>query len=317
MLRTLVLQVKTEETEKRLDLFLSKRLERFSRNEIQKRIDAGQVTCEGRTAKASRRVFAGESIVLTYEVPDIPEDTWQPKAPVILFEDQWLIVVNKTPDLPVHPAGGFGQRSTLTALKQFHPNQYFAPSHRLDRETSGVLLFAKDRATDHHLKNSFFHKRCKKEYAALIVGAPPQDEFEIDLAIGPTDSGVRTRWVPKEVKDGGYAAKTRVKVEQRFVNHTRVSLFPETGRQHQLRVHLSAIGHYIVGDKLYGPSEELYREFAQNRGMTPHLWEVLGIGRQALHAKKLSFPHPSNNQEMTIESPWPEDLRIFEESLSR
>ena len=179
MLRTIVLQVKPEESEKRLDLFIAKRLERFSRNEIQQRIDAGQVACEGRSAKASRRVFSGESIVLTYEVPDIPEDNWQPQAPVILYEDDRMIAVDKTPDIPVHPAGGFGERSTLTALKRFHPNQYFAPSHRLDRETSGVLLFAKDRAADHKLKDAFFHKRCKKEYAALVVGNPTEEEFEM------------------------------------------------------------------------------------------------------------------------------------------
>jgi 23S rRNA pseudouridine1911/1915/1917 synthase len=315
MRRTIVLQVKSEESEKRLDLFLSKRLERFSRNEIQQRIDAGQVTCEGRSAKASRRVFCGEAIVLTYEVPDIPEDNWQPKAPVILYEDERMIAVDKTPDLPVHPAGGFGERSTLTVLKRFYPKQYFAPSHRLDRETSGVLLFAKDRAADHKLKDAFFHKRCKKEYAALVVGTPLEEEFEITLAIGPTTTGVRTRWVPREVDEGGYLAKTRVKVERRFLTHTRLALFPETGRQHQLRVHLSAVGHYIVGDKLYGPSEALYREFAQHRGMTEHLWEILGIGRQALHAKRLSFPHPETGQEMTIESPWPEDLRLYEEGL--
>jgi 23S rRNA pseudouridine1911/1915/1917 synthase len=315
MIRTLVLDVKPEEATLRLDVFLSKRLSRFSRNEIQKRIDAGQITCEGRRAKASRKLFAGESITVRYEVPDIPEDHWKPRAPVILYEDDRLIVVDKTPDIPVHPAGGFGERSILTALKAFHPDQYFAPAHRLDRETSGVLLFAKDQRADQVLKKAFFEKRCKKEYLALVVGTLKEDAFEIDMALGPADEGVRTRWVPRPLAEGGYVAKTRVRVEERFTDHTRVRLFPETGRQHQLRVHLSAIGHYIAGDKLYGPSPELYKEFAQNRGMTPHLWEVLGLGRQALHAHKLSFPHPDDLREVTITSPWPEDLALFEGGL--
>lgn len=316
MQKTLTLLVRPEENNKRLDLFLRERLDRFSRSEIQQRIDDGEVTCQGRTAKAARKVFAGELIRLTYEVPASPLDHWVPPRPVVLFEDARVVLLDKPPDLPVHPCGGFGEKSLLTALKHFRPNENFAPVHRLDRETSGVLLFSKDRGADQFLKKAFFEKRCRKEYAALVVGVIPQDQLEIDQAIGPAEgSQIRARWAPRPVSEGGYSARTRVKVEERFAQHTKVSLYPETGRQHQLRVHLSSIGHYIVGDKLYGPSEDLYREFARNRGMNEHLLEALGLARQALHAQKLTFPHPDETGEVTVESPWPSDLQAFEASL--
>src|SRR5262249_32658855 len=105
-----------------------------------------------------------------------------------------------------------------------------------------------------------------------------------------------------------------IRVIRRYKAHTRLELFPETGRQHQIRAHLQAIGHPVIGDKLYGAPDEVYLEFARARGMTDRLWSILGIGRQALHARRLSFPHPDGAR-ISLESPWPPDLASFEASL--
>lgn len=316
MERVVTLPVRAEEDGLRLDLFLLRRLTRFSRQEIQRRIARGEVARAAHPVKPAARVFSGEAITLRYEVPDLPEDHAPLTAPPVLYEDARVLVVDKGPDLPVHPCGGFRERSVLTALQQARPGERLSPAHRLDRETSGVLLFAKDPNADRSLKRAFLERRCHKAYLALVRGAPSEDEFTIDQAIGPAGSGVRARWAPLPEAQGGYAARTRARVLWRSERGARLLLHPETGRQHQLRVHLSARGLPIVGDKLYSGDESLYTEFAKHRGMTPRLWEVLGAARQALHAHQLSFPHPDDGRALTITSPWPDDLAALEASLA-
>ncbi len=311
--RVLTLQVRLEEVGKRLDVFLQHRLHRFSRNEIQQRIDEGSVTISSRSSKAARRLQEGDVVQLCYEVPE--EEPWTPRPIEVLYEDERVIAVEKAPDLPVHPCGSFAERTVLTQLRKQRPGGLFIPAHRLDRETSGVLLFAKDQEADKSLKRSFFLKKCYKEYRALVTGCPQEEQWVIDLPIGPEGGQIRARWAPRSLESGGFAACTHVAVERRFAQHTRLFLRPETGRQHQLRVHLRAAGHPIVGDKLYGPSEDCYREYARARGMTENLWSLLGISRQALHACTLRFPHPSTGREHEVTSLWPEDLRAHEETL--
>jgi 23S rRNA pseudouridine1911/1915/1917 synthase len=316
VLRRLTLPVRPGEEGQRLDQFLQRRLSRFSREEVQRRISRGEVSRQGHPSKPSARVFAGEEIVLQFEAPEVPEDTQPLAPPRVLYEDERFLVVDKSPDLPVHPAGGFKNRSILTALQQARPGQYFAPSHRLDRETSGVLLFAKDPATDAALKKSFRERRCEKQYLALCAGSPATDEFSIDLALGPAGGDIRSRWAPLPVEQGGYPARTTARVAFRFQGYTRLVLHPETGRQHQLRVHLEAVGLPIVGDKLYGGDPALYLAFARARQMTDELRAALLIERQALHAHRLRIEHPGDGRWLEVESPWPADLLAFEATLS-
>ena len=259
---------------------------------------------DGTRRRPSDRVRVGEHVVLVrppFEEPNVPLYF------DVLYEDDAVLAVDKPSGLPVHPSATY-HKNTLTYLlrERFGPN---APqiAHRLDRETSGLLLCGCTRAAERDLKLGFENRRVSKRYLAIVRGVMPEDEGRIDFPMDRAREGLHI--LMETTPEGeGYPSATRFRVIARRDDATLVSLAPESGRQHQLRVHLSAIGFPIIGDKLYGPEgSQPFLDYIET-GMTDELRQRLGHDRQALHAYELEFVHPSKGEPMTLTAPLAADL---------
>jgi 23S rRNA pseudouridine1911/1915/1917 synthase len=294
----------------RLDHFLKRRIGRLSRTKIQFIIRSQISFADGRKARPSSSVRAGEMITLRRPAPVEPE---VPRTFSVLYEDDTVIAIDKPAGLPMHTTAKFW-RNTLTALlRERYPDEPVHMAHRIDRETSGVLLLARTREAATFLTLAFARRQVSKTYLAVVKGAPP-DEGVIDQPIGllDTKSHVMMGALPPE---RGLPAVTRFRVARRFAEHALVEASPETGRQHQIRVHFALLGHPLVGDKLYGASEELFMR-ACDEGVTPELLAAFdGLPRHALHAQKLIFPHPRTRELVSVESPLAPDLAAFIDQL--
>ena len=308
----------------RLDQFLAKRLSWRSRTSSRKLLDEGLVGLSGRSARASRRLAVGDIVTVTLP-PAVRDEALQlSQADDLelprLHEDDVLIAIDKPPNIPVHPSGKLLHYTVITALHRAYrdfddPTNDIVPKlcHRLDLETSGVLLVAKTLPALVHVQRQFEKRTVSKEYMVLVHGEVANEEGLIDLPIGPTISG--------EIRNGrtirhdiGQPSRTRYRVEQRWRGYTLCHIDLLTGRHHQIRVHMAAIGYPVVGDKLYGKDEQLFLRH-QRRELTDADRDLLELPRQALHSHSLEFDHPDRGQ-MRIESPWPPDLATFCEGLS-
>jgi 23S rRNA pseudouridine1911/1915/1917 synthase len=299
----LVFPVALEFSGMRLDLFIQSRIPRLSRTRAQRIVKACAYSEDGRRRRASDLVRGGETVYLVR--PPFEEPAASRELPVV-YEDEAMIALNKPPGLPVHPSASY-HRNTVSFILQEKYGWANAPriAHRLDRETSGLLLCARTLEHERLLKYAFENRRMQKTYLAIVRGAMKDDAGTIDLPMARVTSGLH---VLMEARPGGLSAVTDYKVRARHAEHTLVELFPHTGRQHQLRVHLSQLGHPIVGDKLYGPEREApFLEHIET-GLTPELLARLGHPRQALHAHKLSFVHPLRGTPLTLEAPLTPDL---------
>ncbi len=299
------LQVPPECDRWRLDHFLKWRIRRLSRTKIREIIEQQVRLGDGRQPRPALGVRTGEVIVIERPAPVEPP---VPRHFEVLAEDETFIAIDKPAGLPIHTTAKYW-RNTLTALlRERYPDQPLQVCHRLDRETSGVLLLARGPGPASFLKQAFARRTVEKTYLALCHGIPAPAEGEIDRPLKLT--GGRTKLL-MEVAPDGLAALTRYRVVQAFARHALVSLSPRTGRQHQIRVHLASIGHPIVGDKIYRASEQHFIDFCDG-GMTAELLEAFdGLPRQALHAFRLTFPHATTRQPVTVESPLPRDLTDY------
>jgi 23S rRNA pseudouridine1911/1915/1917 synthase len=293
----------------RLDHFLKRRIGRLSRTRIQSIIGDQIFFSDGRPVRPAASVRAGETIWLRRPAPVEPD---VPRRFEVLYEDASVLVIDKPAGLPMHTTAKFW-RNTLTAvLRERYPGQQMDVAHRIDRETSGVLLIARGRAAASFLTRAFARREVDKTYLALVKGQPP-DSGRIDLPLRLLDTKSRIMMGPAVGGDGdgetgGLPAVTRFRVLRRFPAHALCEARPETGRQHQIRVHFQSLGHPIVGDKLYGAGEALFMR-ACDEGVTPELLAHFdGLPRHALHAHRLTFPHPVTRDPITVESPLPPDL---------
>jgi 23S rRNA pseudouridine1911/1915/1917 synthase len=296
----------------RLDHFLKSRIRRLSRTKIQT-IIAGQVKLEGgRTPRPAMGVRPGEVILIERPAPVEPE---VPRHFEVLAEDDHFLAIDKPAGLPMHTTAKY-YRNTLTALlRERYPGQPLQLCHRIDRETSGVLLIARTALAASWLKQAFAGRRVKKRYLALCHGHPTPAEGVIDRPLKlMLDS--RTRLLMAVASDGqGLPSVTRYQIVRRYAAHSLVEATPETGRQHQIRVHLASLGHPIVGDKIYRASEAHFIAYCDG-GLTADLLEAFdGLPRHALHAHQLTFPHPITREPVTIESPLPRDLTDYMAAL--
>jgi 23S rRNA pseudouridine1911/1915/1917 synthase len=294
----------------RLDHFLKRRIGRLSRTRIQSIIRDQIFFSDGRTVRPAAAVRAGETILLRRPAPIEPE---VPRRFDILYEDDSVLVIDKPAGLPMHTTAKFW-RNTLTALlRERYPHEAMEVAHRIDRETSGVLVIARGRQVASFLTQAFARRAVDKTYLALVKGHPP-DAGRIDQPIKLLDTKSHVMMGPAP---DGLPAVTGFRVVRRFAEHALCEAHPETGRQHQIRVHFQALGHPIVGDKLYGASEALFMR-ACDEGVTPELLAAFdGLPRHALHAHRLTFPHPKTRQPVTVESPLPADLRDYMAGLPR
>ncbi|MBP8081636.1 MAG: RluA family pseudouridine synthase [Spirochaetes bacterium] len=289
----------------RLDAYLSDRFSYLTRSSWQKEIKSGRILVNNKHCFHSSLVLKkGDLIQFTAEQKEEPPVDFSHK---ILFEDSGFIAVQKSGDMPVHPAGKYFQNTLLFILeKEYRAKLY--PAHRIDRETSGIVLFAKNPQTAAKLQEEISNG--EKTYTAIVRGISPQ-EFENANPIG--DSTNNTSTVRKKRiagHNGTEKAFTFFKTIFTFGNFSFIKAFPETGRLHQIRVHLEDSGFPIVGDKIYGGDDSLFVRFI-NDGMTAELEEKLLMKRCALHASSIKLNHPDSGRQIRINSPLPDDFISF------
>ncbi len=288
------IEIKVEETGERLDKYIASRLPRLSRSAIKRLIEKGLVAVEGKARKASYKVKAGEeiSILVPKEEPlelraeSIPLD--------VIYEDEDVIVVVKPAGMVVHPSCGHNKGTLAGAILALCPDlagvgERLRPGivHRLDKDTSGLVVVAKNESALRNLREQFKKREVKKVYVALVEGRLEPERGAIEAPIG-RDPRQRKKMA---VVGGGRYSLTLYKVVEYFDEHTLLEVEPKTGRTHQVRVHLSFIGHPLVGDPIYG--------FRKQR---------LNVSRQFLHARTLGFRLPSGEY-VEFEAKLPEDLK--------
>jgi 23S rRNA pseudouridine1911/1915/1917 synthase len=314
---TLALVVPESAVGTRLDAFLAQQLPQYSRVHLRRLINAKSVTVGGLRVKAAYPLRAGQQI--SVELIDPPRASPQPEnIPLeVLYEDRWLAVINKPPGMVVHPAKGHWS-GTLTAAMQFHFDQLSevgGPSrpgvvHRLDRDTTGVIVIAKDDQVHRRLAMQFEDRSIEKEYFAIVVNAPDHDRDWIDLPIGlhPRE---REKMAIRPHDPASRPARTFYEVLERFDGFAAVRVVPHTGRTHQIRVHLQSIGCPVLCDRVYGGRAAITRgEIRRQLADTEML-----LTRQALHARRLQFVHPETNEPLVVEAPLPADIQLMLDEL--
>ena len=287
--------VSEKEKDQRLDKYLSKRFPDYSRSYFQNLITRQLVLLNGEVVKKRIEVHEGDEIEVEFALT--PEISVEPEnIPLnIIFEDDDIIVVNKPPGMVVHPAIGNWSGTFVNALL-YHcklEGEGLRPGivHRLDKDTSGIMVAAKSSEAHQKLVALFASRSVTKEYLAITIGNPGNRTIEGNIG----RHKVRRQQMAV-LEEGGKPAKTVVQTEKYNSQLALVHLFPETGRTHQLRVHLKSVGCPILGDILYGNLQ---------------LNKKLGAARQLLHAYKLTFPHPIKGNEMAFEAPIPEDIQTL------
>jgi 23S rRNA pseudouridine1911/1915/1917 synthase len=292
----------------RLDVYLAARNLSISRSQIKRLIEEGQVIVNGETAKAGYKLRAGD-IVNFEEKPPINYSTAPQDIPLnILYEDKDLLVVDKPAGMVVHPAAGNYQNTLVNALLHHCRDLsgiggVLRPGivHRLDKNTSGLIVVAKTEKALNGLQDQFKGHQIKKIYYTVVFGDVREDEGTINAPVGrhPTDRKKMSTF-SKRGKD----ALTRWRVLERFGILTYLEIQIETGRTHQIRVHLNAIGHPVLGDNVYGNSakkiQNIFDHFLQSR--------LKMLKRQALHAGVLGFAHPIQRRYLEFSSPLPQDM---------
>lgn len=308
----------------RLDKFLVNKLESTSRSRIQAAAQAGNILVNGLVVKPNYKVKPLDTISIVLPQPPrqlklIPED-----IPIdIVYEDQSLLIVNKKPGMVVHPGHGNYTGTLINAL-MYHlkDNPLFQAGeerpglvHRIDKDTSGLLVVAKNEQAMNKLASQFFNKTSKRTYQALVWGNLDEDEGTIEGNIGRYPKNRKKMWVFEDGSDGKHAV-THYKVLERFDYVNLVECRLETGRTHQIRVHFQYIKHPIFNDIEYGGDQILrgtvfskYKQFIQNC--------FLVLPRQALHAKTLGFVHPQTGKEITFDTQLPDDMKSVLEKWRR
>ena len=290
----------------RLDAFLASQIEGWSRARLQRLIDDGDVLVNGRQVKTSHKLRANDQIEA--ELTALPTTSFVPeKIPIdVVYEDDCLIVVNKPAGMVVHPAAGAASGTLANALA-FHFEQLSAAAgavrpgivHRLDKDTSGLMVVAKTESAHEDLADQFRAREVFKSYIALAHGQLERDRGEIDQPIA-RDPRHRTRMA---VARAGRPALSLYRARERFERFTLIDVELKTGRTHQIRVHLAWLKHPVVGDEVYGSGRDKTIADPKIRG------QVAKLGRQFLHAEKLGFTHPKSREKMQFTSALPAELQ--------
>jgi len=297
----------------RLDRFLASELPEMSRTRIQSLIDEGRVLVDGEARKPSLRLESGASVAVEIPPPEIPGVVAEAIPLDVIYEDDDLVVVNKPAGMIVHPGAGVGAGTLVAALL----NRYDADGlstvggplrpgivHRLDKETSGVLVIARNDAAHHKLVEEFGTRKVEKTYLALLHGKVKGENGRIELPVS-RDLHRRSRMTARRRE--GRQARTDWHVRLRLGAFTFIEADLHTGRTHQIRVHFSALGYPVVGDTLYGaPRQER---------IASHLLPPLG--RNFLHATRIAFGHPRTGKRVEFRAPVPEELSSYLKTLGQ
>ena len=330
-----VIEVPTEAAGQRLDQFLAAQLEGVSRSRVQLLMDQGDVLVNGEREKPSMKLRGGERISITGEPHPAPLKATAEDIPLdLIYEDEDLAVVNKPAGMVVHAGAGQNEdersRGTLVnallyrfkALSSTGGDLRPGIVHRLDKDTSGLIVVAKNDRAHAALGEMFAGRRIKKTYVALVQGAVERARGTINAGVG-RDPVRRTR-MSTQPNENARTAVSHYEVVRRLVNRfgkfTLVRVRIETGRTHQIRVHMASIGHPVVGDTLYGGAGQLTDQVAAQAAQSKAARrkadpERLRLGRNFLHAARLEFPHPKTGKVLQLEAPLPAELESFLASL--
>jgi len=304
----------------RLDVFLAHHFPQYSRVHLRRVITAGGVRVDHQGGKPSYRLNAGQRVRLV--LPEIPRQAPQPEnIPIdVLYEDDWVAAVNKPAGMVVHPARGHWTGTLASAVQYRFAGRLSTlggPTrpgivHRLDRDTSGVILVAKTDPAHARLARQFAERTIVKEYYALVAGNPRLDRDRIVEPIAPHPT-CREKMAIRRETPAARTAETFYEVIERFDGFAAVRILPKTGRTHQIRVHLGHIGCPVLCDRQYGGRWQITRGEIRR---TPDDTTVL-LARQALHARRIRFRHPHTDQPLEIEAPLPTDMATVLEELRR
>ena len=312
-----VMRVPPELAGMRLDRFVQGQLRATSRSRSQLIIAHSAYAADGSHLKKNHRVRADERVVLwrppwDEDVPDIELDA--------VFEDDAILAVNKPPFIVVHPTARHHRSTVAKLLEAQRPDEHLTLVHRIDRETSGVLLLAKTRAADRAIKIQFEERKdVVKRYVAIVWGQPTWERHTCELPLEPdASSRYRVKMRAADGSTGQPSATTFEMLDTRARDGRAYALIKctlHTGRQHQIRVHLSALGMPIVGDKLYGPDEDLFGRGADGELSEDDLRQ-LELPRQALHASDITIDHPTTGERLHIHAPMYPDMETFWNALA-
>lgn len=329
----------------RLDLFLKHKLNWRSRNSIRTLIEEGQILVNGspKGLKRSRKLMAGDDVRVLIPKPAEGELQHDSIPLEILYEDEWFLALNKQSGILCHPVSRNLYNTLINALHYKYrnledPKKDVVPrlAHRLDRDTTGVLLVAKTARIRWILQKRIERGLVRKTYRAIVTGVVEEDEGRIDHPIGKDPTGKSK--IKMAVREDGLPSLTTFRVAQRFSHHTVVEVGLHTGRTHQIRVHMESLGHPVCGDPLYGPEaykfatrwradeeEESETELVRgknadsllpaSRAEAAESDEALRPPRLCLHAERLELDHPQNENPLVITAEFPQDLREFLEEL--
>jgi 23S rRNA pseudouridine1911/1915/1917 synthase len=319
------LTVPEEANGQRLDLFLTQQLSEVSRSRVQLLLQQGSVLIDGKLAKASRKLRSGENISVLGDPQPPPLRAMAEAIPLeIVYEDNDLAVVNKPAGMMVHAGSGATEdarnRGTLVNALLHHLQDLSSTSgplrpgivHRLDKQTSGLIVVAKNDATHARLSSMFARRQVRKLYIALVQGELTQERGTVNASIS-RDSIRRTRMTTR--REGGRTAVSHWQVLRRihgpYGSFTLVSVRIETGRTHQIRVHMASLGHPVVGDTLYGAPTAIAA-----LGAAASRLPRLVLPRNFLHAAELEFAHPASGERLSLVSNLPADLKQFMAQLA-
>jgi 23S rRNA pseudouridine1911/1915/1917 synthase len=302
--------INNEEAGKRLDAFLASQLRDTSRTRIQRAIEGGDVLVNEHAVKPSYKLRAGDQIDIDFPEPPPVEILAEPIPLQIIYEDDDLIVVDKAAGMIVHPGAGI-ESGTLANALVYHFNELSGTAgrirpgivHRIDKDTSGLLVVAKNDAAHTKISEQFHDRKVFKMYVALVYGRVSQSLGDIEANIGRSPHN-RTRMAVLRGGAGRYA-HTTFQVVERYPEFTLLDVQIKTGRTHQIRVHLSHIGHPVVSDTLYGMGRDNTVQDARMKK------QVRLLGRHFLHAAQLEFKHPTTGELLKFASPLPHKLTNF------
>jgi 23S rRNA pseudouridine1911/1915/1917 synthase len=314
--------VPAEAAGQRVDVFVQSCLKNTSRTRAQAIVEKSAYSFSGRRLSGSDRVRTGDIIALWRE----PFESDEPLPPFsVVYEDPHLLVIDKPPFVAVHPSARYHRNTVKLRLEAERPGEFFALIHRLDRETSGLLMLARSRAAERAFKSLLEERSLgaftndaarapsfEKEYLAIAHGAPATGLVDLPVELHP-ESSLRVK-MRIAAPGSGLFARTAVRVLESRARYSLVACGLHTGRQHQIRLHLAALGHPLVGDKLYGPDERLLARAADGE-LTPEDLTLLELPRHALHAHRYRLRHAVTGEMLEVVSPLPADLTEFWRNL--
>ena len=299
------LTVNPEESGARIDKYLAEQLPDITRSYLQKLLKDGSVQMNGKPVKASTKTASGAVIELTIPKPEEPEILPEEIPLDILYEDSDVILINKPKDMVVHPAAGHYTGTLVNAL-MYHCkgdlsgiNGVLRPGivHRIDKDTTGVLIVCKNDKAHNALAEQLKEHSITRKYRAIVCGNLKEDEGTVDAPLGRHPQDRKKMAI---VRTGGKRAVTHYRVLERFGNYTYIECQLETGRTHQIRVHMASLGHPLLGDEVYGRVKSPFK-----------------LEGQTLHAMVLGFIHPTTGEYMEFEAPLPEYFEKLLEKLRR